>query len=195
MQKMLALFVSEDRREREYLKTVLHRIYGRFMPLRKPIRTAMAHQCLRAIYSDSPTESTVNGIAEFLEIFCSIIHGFSVPVKQEHKDYLRNVLVPLHKCSELKRFHEQMTGCALQFVMKDPSVAPLILGGLLKFWPTQMPKKELLFITEAMIILNGLINHEHGFIWPKNKDICMAVIDRFIECTKSAHQGVSGMLP
>ena len=39
-----------------------------------------------------------NGIAEFLEIFCSIIHGFSLPVKQEHKAFLRNVLLPLHKC-------------------------------------------------------------------------------------------------
>ena len=33
--KLLELFESEDPRERDYLKTILHRIYGRFMPLRE----------------------------------------------------------------------------------------------------------------------------------------------------------------
>ena len=33
--KLLELFDSEDPRERDYLKTLLHRIYGRFMPLRE----------------------------------------------------------------------------------------------------------------------------------------------------------------
>ena len=91
---IIELFASEDPREREYLKTILHRIYGRFMPLRGFIRQSIANCCYRTIYSHTRSES---GIAEFLEIFCSIIHGFSVPVKQEHKEFLRNVLIPLHK--------------------------------------------------------------------------------------------------
>lgn len=36
--KLLDLFDSEDQREREYLKTILHRIYGRFMVHRPFIR-------------------------------------------------------------------------------------------------------------------------------------------------------------
>lgn len=91
---VIELFASEDPREREYLKTILHRIYGRFMPLRALIRQSIANCCYRTIYQRTRSE---NGIAEFLEIFCSIIHGFSIPVKKEHKDFLRNVLVPLHK--------------------------------------------------------------------------------------------------
>lgn len=34
----LELFDSEDPRERDYLKTILHRIYGKFMPLRAYIK-------------------------------------------------------------------------------------------------------------------------------------------------------------
>lgn len=34
IQKMVELFDSEDPRERDYLKTILHRIYGKFMTLR-----------------------------------------------------------------------------------------------------------------------------------------------------------------
>ena len=37
--QFLDLFDSEDPRERDYLKTILHRIYGKFMVLREYIRT------------------------------------------------------------------------------------------------------------------------------------------------------------
>jgi serine/threonine-protein phosphatase 2A regulatory subunit B' len=39
LKQMLDLFDSEDPRERDYLKTILHRIYGKFMALRGAIRT------------------------------------------------------------------------------------------------------------------------------------------------------------
>ncbi|ETO05978.1 serine/threonine protein phosphatase 2A B56 delta subunit [Reticulomyxa filosa] len=128
---MIGLFASEDPREREYLKTILHRIYGRFMPLRIRIRDSIAHTCCRTIHELDRSE---NGIAEFLEIFCSIIHGFSVPVKAEHKEFLRSVLVPLHKCRRLDKFHEQLVACCIQFVFKDPSIATIIFEGLLRVY-------------------------------------------------------------
>lgn len=37
--QFLELFDSEDPRERDYLKTILHRVYGKFMKLRPYIRT------------------------------------------------------------------------------------------------------------------------------------------------------------
>ena len=36
--KLLELFDSEDPRERDFLKTILHRIYGKFLGLRAYIR-------------------------------------------------------------------------------------------------------------------------------------------------------------
>jgi serine/threonine-protein phosphatase 2A regulatory subunit B' len=36
--RLLALFDSEDPRERDFLKTILHRIYGKFLGLRAFIR-------------------------------------------------------------------------------------------------------------------------------------------------------------
>ena len=36
--QLLELFDSEDRRERDFLKTILHRIYGKFLGLRSHIR-------------------------------------------------------------------------------------------------------------------------------------------------------------
>jgi len=228
---VIELFASEDPREREYLKTILHRIYGRFMPLRALIRQSIANCCYRTIYEQytvrfhhnddvnahltaalTPSISSAsperrlrmvdkkyyqnstrneNGIAEFLEIFCSIIHGFSIPVKKEHKDFLRNVLVPLHKCRKLEKFHEQLVACCVQFVFKDPSVAPVILGGLLKFWPIQSPTKEEMFIAEVVNVVNAMINHKNGFSWPDNREICLSVIDTLVSCMKSHHHSVA----
>ena len=62
--KMIELFDSEDPRERDYLKTTLHRIYGKFLPLRSYIRKCIKHVFTTFIYE---TEKH-NGIAELLEI-------------------------------------------------------------------------------------------------------------------------------
>lgn len=39
--RLLELFDSEDPRERDYLKTILHRIYGKFMVHRPFVRKAI----------------------------------------------------------------------------------------------------------------------------------------------------------
>lgn len=44
---VLELFDSEDPRERDFLKTVLHRIYGKFLGLRAYIRRQINHIFLR----------------------------------------------------------------------------------------------------------------------------------------------------
>jgi len=47
--QLLELFDSEDPRERECLKTVLHRIYGKFLSLRAFIRKQINHIFLRYV--------------------------------------------------------------------------------------------------------------------------------------------------
>ena len=45
--QVLDLFDSEDPRERDYLKTVLHRVYGKFLGLRAFIRKQINNIFLR----------------------------------------------------------------------------------------------------------------------------------------------------
>lgn len=49
-----------------------------------------------------------NGIGELLEILGSIINGFALPLKQEHKVFLVRVLLPLHKPRCLSMYHAQV---------------------------------------------------------------------------------------
>ena len=87
MQQLLELFDSEDPRERDFLKTTLHRIYGKFLGLRAFIRKQINNIFYRFVYE---TERH-NGVAELLEILGSIINGFALPLKEEHKIFLLKV--------------------------------------------------------------------------------------------------------
>ena len=116
--QLLELFDSEDPRERDFLKTTLHRIYGKFLGLRAYIRKQINNIFYRFVYE---TERH-NGVAELLEILGSIINGFALPLKEEHKIFLLKVLMPLHKVKSLSVYHPQLAYCVVQFLEKDPSL-------------------------------------------------------------------------
>jgi serine/threonine-protein phosphatase 2A regulatory subunit B' len=147
--RVLDMFDSEDPRERDYLKTILHRIYAKFMSLRAFIRRAINNVFFTFIYDTGRH----NGVAELLEILGSIINGFALPLKAEHKTFLIKVLTPMHKLKSLGVYHQQLSYCVTQFVDKDPSLAVPVLTGLLKYWPVTNNQKELLFLNELEELL------------------------------------------
>ncbi|XAR52324.1 hypothetical protein NMG60_11020319 [Bertholletia excelsa] len=147
--KLLDLFDSEDPREREYLKTILHRIYGKFMVHRPFIRKAINDIFYRFIFE---TER-YSGIGELLEILGSIINGFAMPMKEEHKIFLVRALIPLHKPKSITPYHQQLSYCIVQFVEKDYKLADTVIRGLLKYWPVTNCGKEVLFLGELEEVL------------------------------------------
>ncbi|RZF45005.1 hypothetical protein LSTR_LSTR001966 [Laodelphax striatellus] len=148
--QLLELFDSEDPRERDLLKTTLHRIYGKFLGLRAYIRKQINNIFYSFIYE---TEHH-NGIAELLEILGSIINGFALPLKEEHKVFLLKVLLPLHKAKSLSVYHPQLAYCVVQFLEKDPSLTEPVIKCLLKFWPKTHSPKEVMFLNELEEILD-----------------------------------------
>jgi serine/threonine-protein phosphatase 2A regulatory subunit B' len=148
--QLLELFDSEDPRERDFLKTVLHRIYGKFLGLRAFIRKQINNIFLRFIYE---TEQ-FNGTGELLEILGSIINGFALPLKNEHKQFLVNVLLPLHKTKTLSLYHAQLAYCVVQFLEKDAMLTEPVVKGLLKFWPKTCSQKEVMYLGELEEILD-----------------------------------------
>jgi serine/threonine-protein phosphatase 2A regulatory subunit B' len=150
--QLVELFDSEDPRERDYLKTILHRIYGKFMSHRSFIRKTIQHVFCRFVYE---TERH-NGIAELLEILGSIINGFAMPLKREHLQFLSRGLIPLHKPKCVALYHQQLSYCITQYVEKDPDTAISIVGGLIKFWPWACSAKQVLFLNELEEILELL---------------------------------------
>ncbi|KAF4506741.1 hypothetical protein G6O67_006795 [Ophiocordyceps sinensis] len=143
--QLLDLFDSEDPRERDFLKTTLHRIYGKFLNLRSFIRRSINNVFFQFTYE---TER-FNGIAELLEILGSIINGFALPLKEEHKIFLTRVLLPLHKPKSLSMYHPQLAYCIVQFLEKDASLTEEVVLGLLRYWPKVNSTKEVMFLNEV----------------------------------------------
>ncbi|WWC87824.1 uncharacterized protein L201_002716 [Kwoniella dendrophila CBS 6074] len=154
--QLLELFDSEDPRERDFLKTTLHRIYGKFLNLRAFIRRSISHVFFQFVYE---TERH-NGIAELLEILGSIINGFALPLKEEHKTFLTRALIPLHKAKSLALYHPQLAYCVVQFLEKDSTLTEEVILGLLRYWPKVNSPKEVMFLNEVEEILDVIEQNE-----------------------------------
>ncbi|KAL1501026.1 hypothetical protein ABEB36_006431 [Hypothenemus hampei] len=174
--QLLDLFDSEDPRERDMLKTTLHRIYGKFLSLRAFIRKQMNNVFYRFIYE---TEHH-NGIAELLEILGSIINGFALPLKEEHKVFLLRVLMPLHKVKSLSVYHPQLAYCVVQFLEKDPSLTQPVIQSLLKYWPKTHSPKEVMFLNELEEILDVIEPAEF-------QKIMVPLFRQLSKCVSSPH--------
>ncbi|CAK8678164.1 serine/threonine-protein phosphatase 2A 56 kDa regulatory subunit gamma isoform-like [Clavelina lepadiformis] len=174
--ELLNLFDSEDPRERDFLKTTLHRIYGKFLGLRAHIRKHINNIFYKFIYE---TERH-NGIAELLEILGSIINGFALPLKEEHKVFLVQVLIPLHKARSLTVYHPQLAYCVVQFLEKDSSLTKPVIDGLLKFWPKVHSPKEVMFLNELEEILDVIEPSEFT-------KIMNPLFKKLAQCVASAH--------
>ncbi|KAJ2955412.1 hypothetical protein NQZ79_g8587 [Umbelopsis isabellina] len=174
--QLLELFDSEDPRERDFLKTTLHRIYGKFLNLRAFIRRSINNIFFQFVYE---TERH-NGIAELLEILGSIINGFALPLKEEHKTFLTKVLLPLHKAKSLALYHPQLGYCVVQFLEKDQALTPEVISGLLRYWPKVNTSKEVMFLTEIEEILEVIDVQEF-------QTIMVPLFTRIAECVASSH--------
>uniref|UniRef100_A0A8C8I0P4 Serine/threonine protein phosphatase 2A regulatory subunit n=1 Tax=Oncorhynchus tshawytscha TaxID=74940 RepID=A0A8C8I0P4_ONCTS len=161
--QLLDLFDSEDPRERDFLKTTLHRIYGKFLGLRAYIRKQINNIFYSFIYE---TEHH-NGIAELLEILGSIINGFALPLKEEHKIFLLKVLLPLHKVKSLSVYHPQLAYCVVQFLEKDSTLTEPAVMALLKYWPK----------TNSSVTIHGLIYNALKLFMEMNQKL-------FDDCTQ-----------
>lgn len=148
--KLLDLFESEDPRERDFLKTMLHRVYANFLSLRLFIRRQMNNIFFSFVYE---TEYH-NGIADLLEVLGSIVHGFVMPLKEEHKTLLLKVLLPLHKARTLSAYHAQLSYCIVQFIEKDHTLTEPVINSLLRYWPKVHSTKEVMFLNEIEEILD-----------------------------------------
>ncbi|MFH4973828.1 hypothetical protein AB6A40_000537 [Gnathostoma spinigerum] len=173
---LIELSDSEDPRERDFLKTTLHRVYGKFLGLRAFMRTQINNVFYSFIYE---TERH-NGIAELLEILGSIINGFALPLKEEHKTFLIRVLLPLHKVKSLSVYHPQLAYCVVQFLEKDPTLTEAVIHSLLKFWPKVHSPKEVMFLNELEEVLDVIEPSEF-------QKVMVPLFHQLARCVSSPH--------
>jgi hypothetical protein len=153
VRELMLLFDSEEPRERDYLKTITHRIYSKITQ-----RRALIRRVICAVFHDFILETYAhNGIAEMLEILASIINGFAVPVKDEHKKMLSSALLPLHKARAIGAYHPQLSYCMALFASKDHTLTRLIVRDMLRYWPFGCATKQIMFLNELEDIFDYVL--------------------------------------
>ncbi len=141
--KLVEAFNSDIGVERDFLKTLLHRVYAKFMSLRATIRKALNNYFFVFVYE----RDDLYGVSEMLEILGSIINGFALPLKNEHVTFFRRVLLVLHKSPRIATFFPQLSYCVVQFVDKDPTLAHDVYNVLYRYWPATHSSKAVMFLT------------------------------------------------
>lgn len=179
VRELVALFDSEDPRERDYLKTTLHRIYGKIMPLRTLIRGEIISLFINSVEMHHPH----NGIGELLEIMGSIINGFAVPIKPEHTTMLFHALLPLHKSSHYTLFRRQLVYCVAQFIEKDQLLAHRVFKYLTLHWPRGRQSHVQYRIEELATLLPLLDDVQF-------RNVSTMVFPRIAECIEGDHFAV-----
>lgn len=122
-----------------------------------------------------------------LYFFHSIINGFALPLKEEHKVFLLKVLLPLHKAKSLSVYHPQLAYCVVQFLEKDPSLTEPVIRNLLKFWPKTHSPKEVMFLNELEEILDVIEPAEF-------QKVMDPLFRQLAKCVSSPHFQVSVQL-
>eukprot|EP00040_Diaphanoeca_grandis_P031199 m.186229 g.186229 ORF g.186229 m.186229 type:complete len:475 (+) comp32259_c2_seq2:345-1769(+) len=175
---LIDLFNSQDKRERDYAKKTLHRLYSKCVPHRAYIRTTMSSSLCSYLHDSNVSKSF--GVAELLEIFGSIIHGFSTPIKLEHVRFLTEILIPLHASPTLAQYHQQLVYCILQFISKDASLVAAVIHGLLRYWPKCNSTKEVMFLNEIDELIDVMEPSTFDELTP-------IIFKRVGKCCKSIH--------
>ncbi|XP_074578817.1 serine/threonine protein phosphatase 2A 57 kDa regulatory subunit B' alpha isoform-like isoform X1 [Curcuma longa] len=178
---LLALFQSEDPRERDRLKVVYHQLYSKLAPDRGFMRRQMVCELAHQVFDAEPRPC---GAAELLEIWGSIICGFAVPLKEEHRVFLSRVLVPLHKAKCVAAYHRQLAYCVTLFVAKEPELGEVVVKGILRHWPATNCHKEVLLLEELEELVESL---DVGDL----QKVAVPICNRVARCSGSTNSQVA----
>jgi serine/threonine-protein phosphatase 2A regulatory subunit B' len=178
--KLLALFDSDDTREREVLTTIMLKFYSRFANMRTVVRKALQFALLRAAHEcEMP-----NGVSEMLELQVKVCSGFATPLKDAQIKVLTDVLLPLHRVAALFMFHKELIQCLMIFVQKDAKLCYHIFTTLLTLWPVSSGSKQVLFIDEMEELIKHLVPADFERLLPR-------LVPRLTNCITSPHSQVA----
>lgn len=154
------LMNSELAVDREHVKTITHRIYSKYVPLRALLRREMGDIFVNYIHESIPH----NGLSALLEILGSIINGYVVPLKREHVVFLFQKLLPLYKGKDLARYAAALTYCVTEYITKDPALTRKVVVKLGRYVPRGDSQRLLVFIQEYDTLIAAVDPSQFGNI-------------------------------
>ena len=143
------IFQSPDSREREKLIKLFHAFYKGCNKQRHALRKKIAS--FLDAFIDSPYP--IVGVNEMMMVNVPILSGFKLPLHQEHIDFFKKCLMPLHRSPIAISFHAPLLAAVTTLCSKQPSLVSFAINYLAEHWPQTTPTKEVLFLTEIENLL------------------------------------------
>lgn len=156
--RLLKLFYAEDYSERDLLKNCLHCIYRVFISFRPKIRYRIKNMFIEI--EQSNPRPHCRGLPQLLDLVASIVNGYVIPIKDEHKAFLQEGLIPLLKMPNLKQYDDRLRNCFHNYSAKDTECLLMIMSAIFKYWPHLNPWKEIIFMENMVFFLD--------FVQPEN---------------------------
>ena len=173
----LELFESSIEEERLVLKSLVHKLYSRFLSARTIVRNGIYsyldeiianYQWDYAGYNDNDDHkklsktvfindndfNSIVGITDILDFLSCIISGYTVPLKEEHINMLKTTLFQLHKHPQLRIFYPKLLVCIKYYLLKSNDLILPVLENLINLWPRTDVSKQLLFINEVREVIS-----------------------------------------
>lgn len=129
-------YVHDPSEEVEVAKLLLHRVYAKYVSLRRCFRSSMNDVIEAYIFNDQYCV----GMSEILDVYAAIISGFVKPLKKENVELFHRVFIPLMKKAYLGDYSERFTHCLHLFNTKDNTMVREVLRSLCRFWPRLNPR-------------------------------------------------------
>lgn len=120
---IVELLKSEDRKEREYVKNIIHNIYNRLISKRILVRKLLSYSLLEYIYETHEH----SGIEEILLTFIEIFRGLSQPIKNEYASILTKSILPLYKLPRIEEYDDTLFKCITVFLEKGCNYLIVVL--------------------------------------------------------------------
>ena len=138
-----------------------------------------------------------HGITELLEIYVPFCNGFAIPLKEDHKLFLFQCILPLIKCPHFVLFQDQWFNVIRMFVSKEAALVRAVLIALLKYMPSSECAECTPFldsIIEVMELIPTSMEKEHD---PMHRigvvvdDVLLLIADKFLQCAVSENLSVA----
>lgn len=173
--KLVGAFHCDSKTERIQLRDTLHRILSKIptFPVSWPrgrsppadmhfVRHVINSELYRFIYETQ----LHSGIDEILTVYEAICRGYKKPLKNEHREFLFKVLMPLHKVHALPRYFDTLELCILNYLDKvDAGELDAELRDKVDlFWPVKSREGSVLLLRSKYLekILLGVAQSADG---------------------------------
>ena len=135
-------------KEQEKLELLFIEIYQKMGKYRR-FGLEVARSALTRI---SINNDSFVGARSLLAVMKSITDGLKVPLKQNHKDFYYNTILPLHRHDHCLYFWTELVNVVLSYLEKDEQLTVDTYKFIMKIWPRVCVSKQINFIEELGLL-------------------------------------------